>query len=120
MVNREAYAQSGAGFRTAGPFAAVTLPEQPDQFWLYVPNDERVVNPDARSRVLTTSFDTGELLELELRTYGWVCNPMREAFNKYFYHFAGAGHIVGDDQLADIRRRMKMFTDEYAIPEVKP
>ncbi len=117
MINRDAYAQSVFGFRTAGPFSAVTLPEQPDQFWLYSINDERVVSHDSRSKVLRTSFDTGELLELELRTYGWKCEPMREIFNNYFYHFSGAGHIVGEQQLVDITRRMRMFTEVYNIPD---
>ncbi len=114
MVNRKAYEQSVFGFRTAGPFKAVTLPEQPDQFWLYTDGDERMRNLDPRSRVLTTSFDTGELLELELRTYGWRCVPMREQFGDYFYHFGGAGH-ANDEQLVDLKRRMQMFEEVYGI-----
>lgn len=115
MVNRDAYAQSMFGFRTAGPFALVPMPEQPDQLWVYSEADERVAEARRRgSPVYRTSFDTGELLELELRTYGWTCRPLRERFGDYFYHFSGAGH-ANEVQAADIRRRLNMFVEEYGL-----
>lgn len=110
LINREAFKQSCFKFRSEGPFRAVLRNDNHNEFFMYHTND-----PRSASSVLQTGFDTGELLELELRILGWEVNPMREEAEEHFYHFNGGGRVVNGDELISIRNRARMFIDEYSL-----
>lgn len=111
LLNREAYAQSRFKFAYAGPFSVVPLKDHPDQCRMYLYNDERA---EGSMRI---GFDTGELLELELRYLGWECRPLREEYDNYFYHFTGGDRVREGPEFNSIRDRLDMFLEGYSIPE---
>lgn len=113
LLNRDAFSQSCFKFRAEGPFKAIINKQVPREFNLYHPADTRVTD-DA----LQTGFDTGELLELELRTMGWECDPLRSEFDRHFYHFSGGGRVNSGHEFNTIQRRTKMFIEEYNVPEI--
>lgn len=111
LLNREALAQSRLRF-WASPkdFYVVPHQDEKDQCFLYCEGDRRI--PPGAMR---TGFDQGELLELELRALGWECDPLREEFNRHFYHFSGGDRVRDGTEFESIQRRAKMFAEEYKI-----
>ncbi len=83
---------------------------------------------DPRGQVsgsLMLGADTGDLLELELRTRGWEVNPMRgpglgEEASESMYHFYGGARVTPElndgSEFISIKRRAQMFIEEYQIP----
>lgn len=110
LLSREAYQSSHFKFRSEGPFKVVPRPGSPGECYLYHPDDLRAVGA-----ALQVGFDAGELLELELRLQGWEVDPLRQEFDRYFYHFSGGGRVYGGDEMVSIRDRATMFIEEYGL-----
>lgn len=111
LVNRKAFAQSK--YRFYAPverFYAVPRTNVPDQFYLYYEGDRRI--PQGCKQ---TGFDIGELLELEMRVLGWETDALRDQYDSYFYHITGGGRVHSGVELESIRRRAKMFIEEYQL-----
>lgn len=114
LLNREAFRESVLKFHAdGGPFYAVVREDAPSHFWLRYHGDPRV-----GGRVFETGFDSGELLELELRARGWHCDPLKEHFDEYFYHFWGGAYKTdGHPDFASIVADADWLINRYGFPE---
>lgn len=110
-LNRYALSRCSLLFETVPRLYAVQHETNPNQLYLYHPHD-----PRAAGATMSTGFDMGELLELEMRCRGWLCDPMRAHMADHFYHFTGGDRVRSGPELDYIQRRAQMFIEEYQIP----
>ncbi len=112
LLNRDVFHQSIFKFRSEGPFRGVMRTDDSKGFFIYHPDD-----PRAAGDYIQTGFDTGELMELELRVLGWEVDPLIAECEQSLYHFTGGGRVLDGPELVSLKRRVKMFTEEYGVPE---
>ncbi len=116
LLKREAFGQSLLKFNSLPQFRIV-----PDG-----PNCDAYALDDPRGKDgLLLGFDTGDCLELELKSRGWEVNPLRgpglgEEASESMYHFYGGARVTPDlndgTEFVSIQRRVDMFIEEYQIP----
>lgn len=94
-LNRDAYKRNGRyGFTDVAQFFAVPINESGSgtDCKLRFKGDPRITEQSVAIR----GFDNGELLELELRTGGWHCDPMIQEAAWFVRHIGGGStHHVG-------------------------
>ncbi len=103
LINRDAYAQSVVKFNTMDGFCAVPLTDSSRDWKL-----RHRLDPRSAGGLPVRGFDTGELLELEMRSRGWKVHPLNvyneeestEEGHPWFKHIGGGGTHTSEAEVA--------------------
>lgn len=102
LVNREAYKKSVLKFGAISGFFAVPINDGSGQYKLRYKGDHR-----SFGGFPIRGFDIGELLELELRSKGWIVEPLNtfneESEHLWFHHIGGGGTHYNESEISKKR-----------------
>lgn len=117
LLNREAYKETMVGFHTMSHFVGVPHRDG-GKYEIRHVHDPRTSNEGSLS---IHGFDTGELLELELRSIGWKVDQSLGLFNeeectdeghRWYHHIGGGGTHYQESDLVSKRGLVAKMRDE--------